>query len=407
VHRPLVSVIIPNYNNVQYLGKAIQSVLGQTYSDYEIIVIDDGSTDNSHEVVASFGERVHYIWQENKGLGGARNTGIRAAQGEFISLLDADDEWLPAYLERMVGLTTHYPSAAVYYCAAQSIDTNGNDLPQVFGGPLATKDLYQTLLRANFIIPSTVTIRRSVLDKVGLFEQEVRNIHGCEDWDLWLRIAPQHIFIGSSDILARYRLHSNTFSANPEKMQRAVWAVVEKQFGPDNGQPASWKPEKRRAYGGVYRYFLLTSIQRQDDWTKGAFYLRKAIEVDPSIASDINMFYELALGSQPIGLRDTNYASDLNRNADRVAQLLLEVFPIPSILDSIALQQRTYGTAYYALGLAFYNLGNRSLSRSFFIKALRYNPKNLLDTRMIGNLCKSLLPKLYLERIKNLTIRFR
>ena len=117
-----VSVIIPNYNNAHYLGKAIQSVLRQSFKDYEIIVVDDGSTDNSKDVVSTFGDKVRYIWQENKGLGGARNTGINASNTEFIGLLDADDEWKPFYLEKMMSLVQRHPDAAVYYSAARGMD---------------------------------------------------------------------------------------------------------------------------------------------------------------------------------------------------------------------------------------------------------------------------------------------
>ena len=99
-----VSVVIPNFNHTRYVSEAIQSVLAQAYRSFEIIVVDDGSTDNCREVVSQFGNQVHYIWQENQGLAGARNTAIRAAEGELIALLDADDKWHPSFLEKMVSL---------------------------------------------------------------------------------------------------------------------------------------------------------------------------------------------------------------------------------------------------------------------------------------------------------------
>ncbi len=168
-----VSVVIPNYNNAHYLGRAIQSILHQTFTDYEIIVVDDGSTDNSKDVVGAFGDKVRYIWQENKGLGGARNTGILASNAEFIGLLDADDEWKPTYLERMISLVQRLSDAAVYFCAAQGMDAAGKDLPQIFGRFIPSDSIYQTLLRANFIIPSTVTLRRVAILEAGLFEEKI------------------------------------------------------------------------------------------------------------------------------------------------------------------------------------------------------------------------------------------
>ena len=121
----MVSVIIPNYNNAHYLKKRYTKYSNQTFTDYEIIVVDDGSTDNSKEVVDAFGDKVRYIWQENKGLGGARNTGIRASNAEFVGLLDADDEWRPDYLEKMMLLVHNILKRCVYYSGAQGMDASG------------------------------------------------------------------------------------------------------------------------------------------------------------------------------------------------------------------------------------------------------------------------------------------
>jgi glycosyltransferase involved in cell wall biosynthesis len=185
-----VSVIIPNYNQSHYLASAIHSVLRQSFKDFEIIVVDDGSTDNTLEVLAQFSDQVVYLRQENQGLAGARNTGIRAARGELIGLLDADDEWRPDYLEQMLALSEKHPDAAVFYCMAQCMDVDGGDLPQVVGGPpVAPELLYQKLLRANFIIPSTVMFRRKPIVDAGCLQEPCplpgawqQSLHKC-GWD--------------------------------------------------------------------------------------------------------------------------------------------------------------------------------------------------------------------------------
>ncbi len=188
---------------LSYLGEAVQSVLDQTYRDFEVIVVDDGSSDNCREVAACFGNQIRYIWQANQGLGGARNTGILAADGDLIGLLDADDQWRSTFLETMVSLADQWSDAAIYYCCAQGMDAGGHDVAQDFGGPARKpEEMQDVLLRANFLIPSTVVMRRSTVVQVGLFEQSNRAIHGCEDWDLWLRIVPEHRFIGTSDCLS-------------------------------------------------------------------------------------------------------------------------------------------------------------------------------------------------------------
>jgi glycosyltransferase involved in cell wall biosynthesis len=387
---PMVSVVIPAYNQGQYLGLAIKSVLSQTYSQNEIIVVDDGSTDDSREVVSQFGYQVRYIWQENKGLGGARNTGIGAARGEFIGFLDADDHWLPTFLEKMVLLTSRYPEASVYYCCAQGMDTDGNTLPQLFGGPVRQPDMiYQSLLRANFLIPSTIVVRCADIVASGMFDQSSRDIHGCEDWDLWLKLALDHDFIGIDECLVRYRLHGSSLSANPAGMQRAARAVIEKHFGPDDGDYQNWSDEKRRAYGGAYRYCLKSSVQGQQDWSSAAEIMELALKADPTLSVDLTFFYDLALGAQTQGYRGTSFQLDLENNTAHINQLLLEVFDSPFNPKLRPLRRQTYGTAYFALGLVAYNIRQFSLARSFLFRALYFRPELWRDSRIFGNIVKS------------------
>jgi glycosyltransferase involved in cell wall biosynthesis len=384
-----VSVVIPNYNNAHYLGRAIQSVLDQTFTNYEIVVVDDGSTDNSIAVVEAFGDKVRYIRQENKGLGGARNTGILASNAEFVGLLDADDEWMPAYLEKMIVLTQRFPDAAVYYSSAKGMDNHGKDISLVFGRKASSQDTYQRLLRANFIIPSTVIMRRPVIVNMGLFEENNREIHGCEDWDLWLRLSPFYQIVGTSECLVRYRLHENTFSANSNHMQKAVRAVIEKKFGAEDGGYENWPAQRRRAFGGVYRYHVLTSITKQQDWMAGSKYLSKAFEVDPALAVDLELFYELVSGMQlPDHQEITN---QLKQTAVEIMKMLADVFDVADSRSIRVLRSKAYGTANYAIGLVAYNTGQRGLSRNFLLKALYFRPDLWRDRLVLGNIIKSFL----------------
>ena len=399
----LISVIIPNYNNAHFLGDAIQSVLNQTYQNFEIILVDDGSNDDSQQVVSSFGDRVRYIWQENKGLGGARNTGISAANGEFIGFLDADDQWLPDFLDTMVLLTKENPDAAVFFSNARYMDDHGRDLPQSVGVPsIPPEKIYHALLRANFIIPSTILAKRSVIVEEGLFDQTLKALHGCEDWDLWLRIAPRYKFIGTPACLVRYRLHGNTFSANPSRMQTAVRTVIEKKFGPDDGQIQKWTPDKRRAFGGVYRYYGLTTILRQDDWQTGADYLRHAIEIDPTLAQDLDLFYDLALGSQPLGHRGTSDHIDLGKNGANLYGLLNSIFSQSHSVELKSKRRLAFGTANMALGIIAYNTGQKSSCQRFLLQALYFRPELIRDNRVTGNLIKTLIAPRIIEKLKQI-----
>ncbi|MDJ0753650.1 MAG: glycosyltransferase [Ardenticatenaceae bacterium] len=391
-----VTVIIPNYNHSHYLEEAIQSVLCQSYPAFEIIVVDDGSTDCCGEVVSRFKKSVRYIWQENRGLAGARNTGIYAAQGEWIGLLDADDCWQPGYLASMVDLIQTHPQAAVFYCQTRCMDECGAELPQVLGGPVISPEaMRSTLIRANFLIPSTILMRRAIVLEAGLFDQQLRS---CEDWDLWLRLLPEQRFIGHSAVLGRYRQHGLSLSKNLDGMHRAAQAVVEKHFGLDDGRFQQWPLEKRRAYGGLYQYQLLTHIQRNNDWERAESCLCRALQADPTLATHPGLFYDLALGNQPVGYRGTSQYLNLADNAQKIQVLLDNTFR--SGRSSIQrLRPLAWGTAYFALGMVANHTGQPGLSRSFYWRALRHRPNLWRNRLVIGAFLKPLLSQKRRQKI--------
>jgi glycosyltransferase involved in cell wall biosynthesis len=384
---PTVSVIIPAFNQARYLAGALQSVLDQSYRDLEIIVIDDGSTDETWSMAQRFGDAIHYIRQNNQGLPSARNRGIRQAQGKYIALLDSDDEWLPQFLESMLSLAARQPEADVYYCNARCVDEQGQELPQLAGGYLMQPQaMYAALLRANFLIPSAVLLRRDAIVEAGLFDQAM--INGCEDWDLWLRLLPTHMFVGTMACLVRYRLHGDNFSNDLIKMQQAMLAVTEKHFGSDDGQWRIWTAEKRRAYGGAYRYCALTSLLRQHDWQACAQHLRRALQIDRTLTTDLDLFYELALGTQPLGYRGSTNRLDLTDSAKHIEDLLSAILADPALIE---MHRQIRGTAYYGLGLVAYNTHHLGLSRHFFFQALRLCPDLWSNTQIIGDITKSVV----------------
>lgn len=388
-----ISVVIPCYNQSRYLRLALSSVLAQTRPADEIIVVDDGSTDDTAQVAAEFKESVRYIWQANQGLAGARNTAIVQATGEYIAFLDSDDEWLPGFLESMLTLIAENPNAAVFYCCAQCIDSDGKLLPQLAGAKLVpSARLYQTLLEANFIIPSTVLVRRDVLIANGCFDQLYRDINGCEDWDLWLRLARTYEFAGTLNCWVRYRIHSASMSVEVDKMLAAALAVIEKHFGPESEPLEQWSDQKRLAYAVIYRHKVLTYVIRRGNWQAATQPLRRSLHLRPALATDPDLFYELALGTQPIGFRGTSDRLDLEQNARHLRTLLDEVFTQRD--DDVTLTQlksKTYGTAYYALGLVAYNTGSWSASRHYLIASWCYHPQQWRNAQLWSAIAKSFL----------------
>jgi glycosyltransferase involved in cell wall biosynthesis len=222
---PHVSVIIPVFNSAHLIGHALRSVFAQTYTDFEVVVVDDGSKDQE-ELLAVLGEwtdRVQYVRQANGGPASARNAGIARARGDLIAFLDADDEWLPEKLARQVEYFDRYPETGLLHTAV--VDER-RPHPVAAGPPRAAFcDLFHTVFFVNTL---TVMIPREVLEKVGAFDER-REVH-IEDWDLWLRIAARYPFGYIDQPLAYYR-PGGFMSSQVERTYAAQLLVMEKNFG--------------------------------------------------------------------------------------------------------------------------------------------------------------------------------
>jgi glycosyltransferase involved in cell wall biosynthesis len=399
--KTVVSVVIPAYNQAQYLAEAIDSVLGQAVSGMEIIVVDDGSTDETAAIAQQYGADVRYIYQENQGLAAARNTGIRAARGHYVALLDSDDLWKPNFISKMLALARKEPGMAVFYCGFDFIDDNGQQLPQTGSSHVVPPgQIYHVLLRSNFLAPSTILMRREAALEVGLFDPNFRRL---QDWEMWLRLLRRgYHFQGIPNQLVYYRIHNRSLSTDPYSGQQAAMALAVKHFGEDDGQWQQWPADKRRMFGGVYRYHALTtSLIRGGDWAACARFLRRAFLIDPSLADDLDLFYELALGAQPIGQRGTKTGLDFARREADVRQLLTSIFSGEKTASK-SLQRKTIVTAWYALALVAYNFQSYHYSRHFLCQLWHYNPLSFLIRRVIvlwlRNLARQIQFSRYLSR---------
>lgn len=184
---PLVSIIIPAYNAERYIARAIKSALNQTWRDIEVIVVDDGSTDRTAEIVRSFKDpRVRYIYQQNQNVGSARNHGIKESKGKYITFLDADDEYLPEKVEKQVEFLEQNPKYQVVYCDTIQFYSDNPDKLFIKKGEHPSGDIFEALLHSSVINPNTVMMAKELLVKVGMFDERP---NFPEDWELWLRIA--------------------------------------------------------------------------------------------------------------------------------------------------------------------------------------------------------------------------
>ena len=222
---PKVSVVIPAYNYAAFLPKAIDSVLSQQFTDYEIIVVDDGSTDSTAQVVAQYGARVRYIHQKNAGLPAARNTGIKAARGEFVGFLDADDQWLPTFLKQAVETFARLsPDFAIVAFRPIYVDQNGNQL----GLKRIVAERDEEITCADIIFktrfpPSAVVARRAALDACGGFNPVLRS---SEDRDMWIRMATRYRVFLHHERLMLFRRHSGSMSKHADRMKENIRKVL-------------------------------------------------------------------------------------------------------------------------------------------------------------------------------------
>ena len=198
-----ISVIIPTYNRYELLKRAIQSILNQTYSVDEIMVIDDGSTDNTKDIQKDFPEII-YIYQENQGVSCARNIGIQRAKNEWIAFLDSDDEWHPEKLQKQVAFHQNNPDILMSYTAEKWVrDGKVVKIPKKY--KKIGKDAFIENLSYCNIAPSSVIIHNSLIKKIGFFDE---SLEVCEDYDLWLRISSENeVGLLNEQLITKYAGH--------------------------------------------------------------------------------------------------------------------------------------------------------------------------------------------------------
>lgn len=323
---PRVSVVIPLYNTERYIEETLRSVLAQTFTDFEVLVIDDGSRDSGPRLAASTGDpRVRVIAQLNRGLAGARNSGIRYAVGEFVALLDADDAWHPDKLARHVAAFDADPELGLSFSASQLVDDDGRDLAMVQSPRSEAVTVGEIFCRNPVGNGSAPVIRATALAKVAFddaalgrrcwFDESFRQ---SEDIECWMRLAviAKCKFAGIAEPLTRYRVNSAGLSANVDA-QLATW----RRF---RAKVKAYAPEIEAEFGGraegyQLRYLARRAIRSHDGRT--AFRLAwQAVRFSPAILRDepvrtsTTLFAAAALGLLPDAVFDR-----LWRGAVRVA----------------------------------------------------------------------------------------
>lgn len=239
---PTVSVVIPAYNAAWCVAKAIDSVLAQDYRDFELIVVDDGSTDDTAKVLAAYGDAIRVIRKPNGGLSSARNTGIAAARGEFIAFLDADDWWLPGKLRLQMSSMRQNANIGFSSTTARVVDPDGN-LVNIWACAHWDGPFLAHLFGSNADVAgsgSAVIARRSLFDQVGGFDETLRSL---EDIDMWMRLAAVSEYACLEEPLTVILKRPDSMSRNLEVMREAALAVMTKNRSllPRSLQGAYWR----------------------------------------------------------------------------------------------------------------------------------------------------------------------
>ena len=373
-----VSVIIPAYNQGNYLGEAIQSVLDQTYPEFEILVVDDGSTDNTADIVHSFDDvRIYYIYQENRGLSASRNTGIRNSKGEYLTFLDSDDLFLPEKLTLLTSELIKKPEVGFVAGQAIPINEHGQRVGKIFDTPLP-KDPSR-LLMGNPLHVGSVMLRRCWQEKVGYFDEGLRSY---EDWDLWLRLGlagckmewiPKPVSL--------YRFHTAQMTRIGKQMTQATFAVLDKLFHTTD-LPKQWRELQDQAYSQAY---LRAAAQAyvSGDFCYAKECISRAVALNPILLADnasllakqFTAWTELPKVSDPLSMLETVYKH------------------LPGEARNLQKKWR-WELSGFSLQRAYLHYNNRDMKgvRIAIMHSLKYHPGSIINRGAWSIFFRSLLP---------------
>lgn len=362
---PLVSVIIPTYNHARFVVQAVESALAQRYTPVEIIVVDDGSTDETVQVLEPLAGRIQLVQQTNAGVAAARNHGFALAQGTYLTFLDADDLFLPEKLARDVALLEDDPAAGVAYCSWFYVAEDGE---QVLGEWRPQKNghlLEDLLLRRFHCVPGAATIRRVALEQVGLFDV---NCPAAADTDLWVRLAyGGYTFTAVDEPLFLYRTVPGSMSQQIARQEHDEFVRLDNFFATSDLRPEVHALQAQ-AYAILYyeyaaKYFNLGEIE------KGQEYLRQAILRCPPLAEDEDWLVEWLAA----------YAlSPSVAEARPFLDTVLAHLP-PEAVTLARLRGRLYGHWHIAAAFQAYQNQQYRAIRGHILPALRWYPRVLFN----------------------------
>ncbi len=371
-NKPLVSVIIPTHNRATIVPQAINSVLQQSFTDYELIVVDDASTDDTADrLQAGYGEKIKYIKKlSNAGPSAARNTGIQVARGIYIAFLDDDDEWLPEKLQLQLPIMKQNPDVGVVYCGCFLVDEGGAIAGQI--KPEKRGYIFNDLLHKNYLITSAALIRKEILEKVGGFDE---SLAACEDWDLWIRISQQCLIEYVDELLLRYKVHKQNIHHDMQKMEKNTFMVLDKRLS-DIDITARNKIYCEQSTFWAWEYYRAGN------------------------KSDFSRLLVQALRYCPLENNIFNYEGNLPEKETLFFEVFDEYWNRPQNEIAQARRRNAYAQQFQQLAWAYYHRDDLEGFRRCTIKVFKYSlPK--IPIRLFISFIKSFLGKAVSEKIHN------
>lgn len=373
----MVSVIIPAYNQGHYLGEAIQSVLEQTYENLEIIVVDDGSTDDTALVVGKFADdRLRYIHQQNQGLSAARNTGIRNAKGDLLSYLDADDLFLPEKLEALQAEMKSLPDGGLIAGQAIPIDDRGVQCAKTFDRRIPTEPAEWVFW--NPLHVGSVLVDRKWQNQVGFFDRQLRSY---EDWDMWIRMArvgcpmrwvPKPVSL--------YRFHTEQMTRDGSQMTTANFMVLEKVFS-DPELPTKWKNLRDQAYS--YAHLRAAAhAYLVEDFPRASDHLSQAVTLNPALLED---------RARPLAMQFSAW-TELPKTREPLRFLHNIYTHLPGEVSSILASRSELGDAAMRIAFQSFQAGDRQAAREAVRLAFRNKPTWIANRGALSIFLKTATP---------------
>jgi hypothetical protein len=393
----LVSVILPVYNGARFIADAIDSALSQTYAAVEIIVVDDGSSDDTPAILERFHRRPGFtvVRQANRGVSASRNRGLAMAGGPYVAFLDHDDIWETSYLERAVAsLRVLDDSVAGVVAGWTRIDAAGRPLPGTQCLVRGRLDLHDFLVQ-NRCPLGAVVLRRSAALEVGGFDERLR---AAEDWDLWLRLTVGgKSLVAVEECLWRYRLHDSNASGDPIRARDDALRTLSKIYA-HPAVPSELQQLRPQAIGYTHLH-ASTDLYALSRVADGLADFDAAVRAWPDLLLEDETYYATICAEQPVGTKASPQGLDLERAAARLLQALARCSSAGGGTSDPQRQRRAYARASRALARLAYGQRRMPLARRHAAAALRNDVRLWFDWDTIGIVLKSFAGAAGVERL--------